>query len=202
MNGKTVLSLQTHHKVSQIVPNCPKVTQNVPKYPKMSKIVHFRRIVVRIDLFSYKSELYKRACQSICLSVRQIVGHVLLNTEARIFLKSAFFFTVTDIAFAQIHNTSLFYARTENGNWTQTWARYIQLSLFIYSDEKTCTIGDCKKGKTEGDEWQMKREGHKRAQQEKRSEDKGLPCQGSVVNRYHFQLQKYDLWGAFSQRDL
>ena len=46
--------VQTCYKVFQIVPKCPKMSQVVPKYPKMSQNAHFRRIVVRTDLFNYE----------------------------------------------------------------------------------------------------------------------------------------------------
>ena len=46
--------LQTRQKVFRIVPKCPKLSQNVPKCPKMSQNAHFRRIVVRTDLFYHK----------------------------------------------------------------------------------------------------------------------------------------------------
>ena len=36
---------------SKSLRNCPKMSQNGPSCPKMSQDVHFRRIVVRMDLF-------------------------------------------------------------------------------------------------------------------------------------------------------
>ena len=44
-------SLLNCPKMSHNVPSCPKMSQVVPKCPEMSQNAHFRRIVVRRDLF-------------------------------------------------------------------------------------------------------------------------------------------------------
>ena len=43
--------VQTRQKVFRIVSKCPKMSQVVPNCLKMSQNAHFRRIVVRTDLF-------------------------------------------------------------------------------------------------------------------------------------------------------
>ena len=45
--------LPTRQNVFWIVPKCLKLSQNVPKCHKMSQNAHFRRIVVRTDLFFF-----------------------------------------------------------------------------------------------------------------------------------------------------
>ena len=48
--------LQTCKKVFPIVSTCSKMSQNVPICPKMSQNVHFRRIIVQMDLFRGKRQ--------------------------------------------------------------------------------------------------------------------------------------------------
>ena len=60
-------------KMSQNVPKCPKMSQNVPKCPKMSQNAHFRRIVVRTDLFVSKNHAYKNVEAQIYLKFKNIV---------------------------------------------------------------------------------------------------------------------------------
>ena len=55
---------------SKSLPNCPKMFQVVPKCPKMSQNAHFRRIVVRTDLLSFKTngmQIWDHTAQATCV---------------------------------------------------------------------------------------------------------------------------------------
>ena len=65
MTGKTVKMLQTRQKVFRIVRKCSKRSQDVSKCPIISENVHFRHIVVRMDLFSSRS-IFSSFLRSSC----------------------------------------------------------------------------------------------------------------------------------------